>query len=74
MAIATAVLAAGSGVGGRGRFLSKLLANHRECHIEYFCDVDETTGQERLDEFERLFHYRPQLIRDMRQGLDDRVV
>ncbi len=62
------------GIGGRGRFLSKLIANNRECHIKYFCDVDEAIGHERLDEFEKLFHYRPQLIRDMRHGLDDKEI
>lgn len=60
------------GVRGRGNDHVRLFAKNRECHIKYICDVDEAIGQRRVDAFEKQFGYRPQFVRDMRQGFDDK--
>lgn len=60
------------GVRSRGNQVAGLYARNRECHVKYLCDVDEEIGQNRVDEFEKQFGYRPQFVRDMRQGFDDK--
>jgi len=60
------------GVRSRGNDHVRLFAKHRECRVRYLCDVDEAIGQNRIDQFEKQFGYRPKFIRDMRQGFDDK--
>ncbi|HQI28355.1 MAG TPA: Gfo/Idh/MocA family oxidoreductase [Sedimentisphaerales bacterium] len=60
------------GVRSRGYDHVRLFAKNRECHIKYICDVDEAIGQRRVGEFEKQFGYRPEFVRDMRRGFDDK--
>ncbi len=60
------------GVRGRGYDHVRLFAQNRDCRVRYICDVDEAVGKSRVDQFEKQFGYRPQFIRDMRQGFDDK--
>ncbi|NQT16318.1 MAG: Gfo/Idh/MocA family oxidoreductase [Planctomycetes bacterium] len=60
------------GVRSRGNAHVRLFAKNRGCHVKYICDVDEAIGQDRVDEFEKQFGYRPKFVRDMRQGFDDK--
>ena len=60
------------GVRSRGNQVAGLYAANRECRVRYMCDVDEDIGRNRVVEFEKKFGYRPEFIRDMRRGLDDK--
>ena len=60
------------GVRSRGNAHVRLFAENRGCHVKYICDVDEAIGQDRVDEVEKQFGYRPKFVRDMRQGFDDK--
>ncbi|NLX96696.1 MAG: Gfo/Idh/MocA family oxidoreductase [Rhodopirellula sp.] len=60
------------GVRSRGNDHVRFFARNRECHVRYICDVDEAIGQNRVDEFGKQFGYRPEFVRDMRQGFDDK--
>ena len=60
------------GVRSRGNAHVQLFAANPECRIKYICDVDETIGMKRVAEFEKRFGYRPEFVRDMRQGFDDK--
>lgn len=60
------------GVRSRGNDHVRFFARNRECHVRYICDVDEAIGHNRVDEFEKQFGYRPEFVRDMRQGFDDK--
>ena len=59
------------GVHSRGNQLARSFAKNSECHVKYICDVDRAIGQDRVQEFEKQFGYRPKFVRDMRQGFDD---
>ncbi|MDZ7617564.1 MAG: Gfo/Idh/MocA family oxidoreductase [Patescibacteria group bacterium] len=59
------------GVRSRGRDHIQSFAQNRDCYVKYICDVDEAIGQERVNDHEKRFGYRPTFIRDLREGLDD---
>jgi predicted dehydrogenase len=60
------------GVRSRGNHLAGSFAKTRGCNVKYMCDVDKAIGQQRVDDFEKRFGYRPKFVRDMRQGFDDK--
>ena len=60
------------GVRSRGFQVSGLYGKNSECHVKYLCDVDEEIGQNRINDFEKQYGYRPEFIRDMRRGFDDK--
>ena len=60
------------GVRSRGWVLTNEFAKRHDCRVKCICDVDEVIGQRRVEEFEKQFGYRPEFVRDMREGLDDK--
>ncbi len=60
------------GVRSRGNHLAGSFGKTRGCRVKYICDVDEAIGQDRVNQFEKQFGYRPTFVRDMRQGFDDK--
>ena len=60
------------GVNGRGNILAHSYGKNPNCRVKYICDVDDVVGPRKIDEFEKRFKYRPQFVRDMQKGFDDK--
>lgn len=63
------------GMGGYGNFLTQeILKLHKNIHIKYVCDVDDTRGGRALTEIERVQSAKAIRVRDMRTVFDDKEV
>ena len=60
------------GVNGRGAVLAGSFGKNPECRVKYICDVDDVVGPKKIDAFEKRFGYRPEFVRDLRKGLEDK--
>ena len=62
------------GVNGRGGVLAGSFGNNPECRVKYICDVDDVVGPKKIDAFEKRFGYRPEFVRDLRKGIEDKRI
>lgn len=73
-AAADTITLAAIGCGGQGTGLARSFASRPDVRIAYVCDVDDARAARAADEVEKIANSRPQVVRDLRQVLDDDAI